>query len=201
MLDYIKGVLARADVTGEEVIIEQGGIGFRITVSRRYLDTLGLPGSDVRAFVELLIINEREMKLFGFSSELERELFRLICKNVKNVGPVTAMKILGAGSVLQMKSAIANNEYSFFSSVKGIGGKTSERIVRELKDAVRGFDTGEMTAETGHAVSDNAADAVKTLIALGVSERAAYDKVNIALENAEEEMSVEELVKQVLQGN
>ncbi len=201
MLDYIKGVLSRTDVLNEEVVLEQNGIGFRLSVSRRFLDGLGHAGSDVKAFVELLIINEREMKLFGFSSEMERELFRLICRNVKNVGPATAMKILGAGSVAQMKSAIANNEYGFFSAIKGIGGKTSERIVRELRDAVRKFDTGEEEETGAPAASDAVTVAVKTLVALGISERSAYDKVQLAIESSEDELSVEEIVKQVLQRN
>jgi holliday junction DNA helicase RuvA len=196
MLEYIRGTLAAVTRPGDEVVIDHAGLGYRVSVSQRTIDALPPVGGAVTLFTEF-VPGEREFRIFGFLTVAERTLFRLICDQVKNVGPVTAMKVMGAGSVGQMKQAVLNNETGFFSQIKGVGPKTSERLVHDLRDqvSVLADDPG---APVTPGPAAGRADAVKTLVTLGFTESAALDRVNQALK-AGGDPDVEELIKRALQ--
>lgn len=197
MLDYIRGVLSRVAAEEEEIVVDKGGIGFLISVSSRLIDNLPPQGEEVQIFVDL-IANEREIRLYGFASCLSRSFFRLICRYVKNVGPSTAMHILAGGTVDQMQQAVLEGNAAFFSIAKGVGKKTAERIVHELKDHVSGLDTGTPAAGPDGGKTGIRADAVKTLAALGIPENMAVEKVQAALRETEEPFEIEDLVKKAL---
>ncbi|MFH1709090.1 MAG: Holliday junction branch migration protein RuvA [Planctomycetota bacterium] len=196
MLDYIRGTLTAADRPGDEVVIDHGGLGFRVSVSARTMDALPPVGGPLTMFVEF-VPGEREFRLFGFLSATERSLFRLICAEVKNVGPVTAIKVMGAGTVGRMKQAILEGETGFFSQIKGVGPKTSERLVHDLRDRAAAL-ADEPGAPAAPAAGGVRADAVKTLVTLGFTEAAAFERVAQVLK-AGGSPDLEEIVKRALQ--
>jgi len=197
MLDYIRGTLSRVGATEEEIVVDHQGIGFLISISARLIDTLPPQGEEVHIFVDL-VANEREIRLYGFSTELSRSFFRLICRHVKNVGPATAMHILAGGTVEEMKQAILEGNPGVFSIAKGVGKKTAERIVHELKDSISGLDTGTPSAGPGSEEAGVRNDAVKTLAALGIPENIAAEKVHAALRETDKPFEVEDIVKKAL---
>ena len=197
MLDYIRGPLTRVDMLQEEIVIDHQSLGFRVSVSRRLIDTLPPQGEEIHIFVDL-VANEREISLYGFENQAARSFFRLICKQVKNVGPSIAMRILSGGTVADMKQAILQENDAFFSAIKGIGKKTAERIVHELKDVIAGLVTGTAARKPESGEMLIRSDAIKTLVALGIPENSAVERVNSVLNEAEEKLEVEDVVKKAL---
>ena len=197
MLDYIRGPLARVDVLQEEIVIDHQGLGFRVSVSSRLIDALPPQGEEIHIFVDM-VANEREISLYGFENQTARSFFRLICRHVKNVGPSIAMRVLSSGTVADMRHAVLQENDGFFSSIKGIGKKTAERIVHELKDVISGLPVGPAERALQSEEIQVRNDAVKTLVALGIPENNAAEKVNSVLKETEEELEVEEIVKKAL---
>ena len=197
MLDYIRGPLASIDVLQEEIVIDHQGLGFRVSVSGRLISTLPPKGEEVYIFVDM-VANEREISLYGFENQAARSFFRLICRHVKNVGPSIAMRILASGTVADMKQAILQENNGFFSAIKGIGKKTAERIVHELKDVVAGLPTGSAVREPESGEVLVRSDAIKTLVALGLPENSAVERINSVLKETEEDLEVEDIVKKAL---
>lgn len=197
MFDYIKGPLVRTDIVNEEIVIDLSGAGFRISVPARLIDRLPPPGEEVHVFVDL-IAGEKDFSLYGFENEGSRSLFRLVCRQVKNVGPSTAMRILSAGTASDIKQAVLKEQDGFFSSVKGIGKKTAQRIVHELRDSITDLAEETVSEEPRDGDAGIRHDAVKTLVALGIPENTAVEKVHDVLRQEEITIDVEELVKRAL---
>lgn len=198
MFDYIKGMLAAVDYFNEKVVIENQDIGYSIEVSKAVLDTLPSTGEPIKLFVQFSV-SERDVRLFGFNLEVEREFFRLICAQVKNVGPSTALRILGSGSIAKMKEAVLRGETEIFRSVKGVGAKTAARIVNELKDYIGALDTSLIEGDTRSSYDYNTrSDAIKTLVSLGFSENTAVEKIDHVLKTIDSESTLEEVVKLAL---
>jgi len=196
MLDYITGTLTEVDAAASEVVVETHGIGFRMSVPTRVLDTLPPPGKEVTVYLEM-VAGERDISLYGFADPAQRAFFRLIRKHVKNVGPALAMRVLSRGSVGEMREAVLRQEVDFFSMIKGIGKKTAERIVRELRDAVAAL-PAEARKEGAEGLSSVRSDALKALVALGIPEQAAAARVNAVIESAEGPLDVETVIKKAL---
>jgi holliday junction DNA helicase RuvA len=136
----------------DHVVIEAGGVGYRLTVSSETLRAV--PATGREAFLQTeLIAREDSLSLFGFASEEERELFGQLV-SVSGVGPKVAIAVLSGGPARELLRAIATGDAKRFQAVPGIGKRTAERIIVELREKVAGALEGEIAAgvaESGDA--------------------------------------------------
>jgi Holliday junction DNA helicase RuvA len=152
MIAAVRGevMVRRAD----HVVIDAGGVGYRLTVSSETLKAVPAAGSESFLHAEL-IAREDSLSLYGFSSEEERDLFRLLI-SVSGVGPKVAVAALSGGSARELLRAIAAGDAKRFQAVPGIGKRTAERIIVELREKVAGSLEEEVAlaaAESGDARS------------------------------------------------
>lgn len=124
------------------VVIETGGVGYRMAVSSETLSKLPQAGEQARLFTHL-VLRDDAMQLFGFASEPERELFLMLIE-VQGVGPKVALAVLSGGAPRELLNAIAAGDSARFQAVKGIGKRTAERIIVELREKVAGKVTDEI---------------------------------------------------------
>jgi Holliday junction DNA helicase RuvA len=120
----------------DHVVIDAGGVGYRLAVSSETLKAVPAAGSDAFLHAEL-ISRDDSLSLYGFSSEEERDLFRLLI-TVSGVGPKVALATLSGGSTRDLLRAIAAGDAKRFQAVPGIGKRTAERIIVELREKVAG---------------------------------------------------------------
>ncbi len=192
MISYLNGKLASK--RDGECIIDVNGVGYGVEISNQTLGTLPSAGESVK----LLIYHhftESEQRLFGFTSQKEKNLFeRLI--TVKGIGPKLGLTILSGMPAASLMEAIVTQNTSALSGISGIGKKTAERMVLELKDKL--FDETQPSVVSGSIEGRNRHDeAISALEALGFSKRESAQMVNqIAAKNAG--ASVSEIVKQAL---
>jgi Holliday junction DNA helicase RuvA len=128
----------------DHVVIDAAGVGYRLAVSAETLKAVPASGSDALLHAEL-IAREDSLALYGFSSEEERDLFRLLI-SVSGVGPKVAMATLSGGSARVLLRAIAAGDAKRFQAVPGIGKRTAERIIVELREKVAGALEEEVTS-------------------------------------------------------
>lgn len=201
MIDYIKGELA--ELTPAQAVIEAAGVGYALNISlNTYTAIQGK--KDVKLFVhESLVTGGRDdsYTFFGFASKQERDLYRLLI-SVSGVGANTARMILSASSPADLSNAIASGNERLLKGVKGIGLKTAQRIIVDLKDKVVALGIAqEVTMGEGGstvAVNNEVMDeAVSALTMLGFSP-APSAKVVKALLEENAAMPVEQVVKEAL---
>lgn len=201
MIDYIKGELA--ELTPAQAVIEAAGVGYALNISlNTYTAIQGK--KDVKLFVhESLVTGGRDdsYTFFGFASKQERDLYRLLI-SVSGVGANTARMILSAASPADLSNAIASSNERLLKGVKGIGLKTAQRIIVDLKDKVVALGIAQEVTigEGGSAVAVNNEvmdEAVSALTMLGFSP-APSAKVVKALLEENAAMPVEQVVKEAL---
>ena len=191
MITHIEGKLIEKKPT--YVIIDVNGIGYKIKIS---LQTFSLINSETCKLFTHLSIKEDSHTLFGFFNENERHLFRDLI-SVSGVGPSTAQVILSTYSTEEIITHIISANVSAVQSVKGIGAKTAQRIIIDLKDKVgKGLPSSDFLFDK----MDNTMkkEALSALIALGFAKKVADDKISKVLKLNPEIGSVEELVKTAL---
>ncbi len=119
-----------------EVVVDCGGVGYRLAVSAETLTEVPSVGRNVRLFSHL-VVRDDAMQLYGFASDAERELFLMLI-GVQSVGPKVALAVLSGGTPSELTAAIATGDAARFQAVPGIGKRTAERIIVELKEKVAG---------------------------------------------------------------
>jgi Holliday junction DNA helicase RuvA len=183
--DHLRGaVTSRADGA---VVLEVGGVGFRLAVSSSTLRQVP-PSGEATLYAHLLIREER-IDLFGFATEAERHLFRQLLL-VTGVGPAIAMALLSAYEPESLASHIARGDVALLTRVKGVGRRTAERILVELRDRI------EAAASPAPAPLPKVReDAVRALCSLGLPRAEAERRVAAVPEG---ELPLEELVKRAL---
>ncbi len=155
-----------------------------------------MPGVQIKILTHLQIREDAHV-LYGFMSALERDLFRLLVMHVSGIGPKTALDVLSGISVTQFKAAVVNNDAGLLAKTKGIGKKTAERIIVELKDKV-GVAAAWEAASEANAPDARINDAVLALISLGYKQVDAHKAVKQASEKGGATQLVEELVRAAL---
>ena len=162
MIASVRGeVLARLPV---ETVIEAGGVGYRLAVSSGTLSDVPAVGHQARLFTHL-VLRDDGMHLFGFSTEAERELFLMLIA-VQSVGPKVALAVLSGGTPRELLNAIASGDSGRFQAVPGIGKRTAERIIVELREKVAGRVTDDIVVRRT-ATDDPRALAREGLLGLG----------------------------------
>jgi holliday junction DNA helicase RuvA len=119
-----------------EVVIEAAGVGYRLAVSSGTFADVPQAGSEGRLFTHL-VLRDDGMQLYGFSTKSERELFLMLI-GVQSVGPKVALAVLSGGTPRELLNAIASGDSARFQAVPGIGKRTAERIIVELREKVAG---------------------------------------------------------------
>jgi len=190
MIAHIKGRLI--EKTPTYVVIDCNGVGYELKISLNTFSKLG--DSEVCSLHTHFVVREDAQLLYGFKETSERELFRLLI-SVSGVGSATAMMILSSLSPNETKQAILNSDVNVLKSVKGIGAKSAERIIIDLRDKI-GKVEGAITISNplSNTVKE---EALSALVMLGFSKNPA-EKALDKLIAIGEELTVEELIKRTL---
>ncbi len=196
MISYIRGPLAEVDE--DRIVVEAGNVGYNIHVPLPLLETLPPLGSEVRIYTYLRV-QEDAMTLYGFGSRQDLRMFKRLL-GVNGVGPKGALAILSALSPADLRLAILTGDAKAISRAPGIGIRTAQRVILDLKEKVSAEDvplslSGESAAAAQQAaagVSGAGKEAVEALVALGYSQTEAVKAVRQA---ASEDMTAEQILK------
>lgn len=192
MIDYIKGQITELSPT--EVIIETYGIGYRILISLQTYE--GLNGKkDATVYIHHYLREDEEL-YYGFTTKDERELFRLLI-GVSGIGASTARMMLSSLTADEIRNAIIAEDINKIKSIKGIGLKSAQRLILELKDKVvkgAGADNNVLFSSTTNAATE---EAVTALVMLGFT-KANVTKAVTAVLKENPGASLEEIIKQSL---
>lgn len=190
MYDFLRGEIA--EIAPTYAVIDCGGVGYYVNISlNTYTAIQNLREAKVFVYEA---IREDAYTLYGFRDKEEREMFELLI-SVSGVGPNTARMILSSLTVDDLMSVIASGNSGMLKSVKGIGAKTAQRIIVDLKDKVAGVGSATAVAETGNGEAYE--EAVAALVMLGFT-RAAVQKAVGKLLREQPTLKVEEIIKMAL---
>ncbi len=195
MITFLNGLLI--EKSPARVVLDVGGVGYEVFIPLSSYDRLGSEGQACRLLI-FDYLREDLHNLYGFASERERRLFGLLM-TVTGIGPKLAMTVLSGLSVRDLISAIAGGDLKRLGGITGIGKKTAERIVVELRDKLPQADVLEAAAPAPAPAGDTRVrDAVLALISLGYKQADAQKMAGMALAAGPPSMSVEELVRKAL---
>ena len=198
MITFLKGKLT--DALPTQVVIDVNGIGYEVLIPLSSFEKLPELGQAVTLKTQL-VVREDSQTLYGFATNDERELFRMI-QGVSGIGPRLALNVLSGMDVVSFKGAIGTGDVKRLSSINGIGKKTAERMVLELKDKL-GLVSGGAAAPLGQALAAHdkpIADAAAALEALGTKPLEALKAAQAARAMLGPQASLEELVRAALKG-
>jgi Holliday junction DNA helicase RuvA len=191
MYEYIKGIVA--ELTPTYVVVETGGMGYAVNISLQTYSSIGTL-KEVQLWIHHIVREDAEL-MFGFFEKEEREIFRLLI-GVSGIGPNTARMILSSLASGEVRAAIMQDDIRKLQSIKGIGMKTAQRLVVELKDKI--IKTTDTTGAPGGAsVAGLHEEALSALIMLGFA-KAPADKVLTGLLREKQQMALEDLIKAAL---
>lgn len=193
MYEYIQGTLA--ELNPAEAILEAGGVGYKILISLGTFSHIEHRGGETVKLYLYHLLREDEEALYGFATKEERGLFTLLI-SVNGVGPGTARMMLSSLSSDELQNAIIGGDVARIKSIKGIGAKTAERIILELRDKIVKGDSKPLAGFTT-VKSEVRAEAFNALVLLGFAKpnvEKALDKVLTATP----EISLENLIKNCL---
>jgi Holliday junction DNA helicase RuvA len=196
MISYLKGILVEKEPT--RIVVDVAGVGYEVAVPLNCFDRL--PRVDQPCKVLTYDhVREDAHQLYGFLSEDERRMFVLLM-GVSGIGPKLALSVLSGLTVRELKVSVAGGDVKRLSSIPGVGKKTAERIVVDLRDKISQGEVMEAIAGTGtHAADLRIRDAVLALVALGYKQDLAHKMVMAVVQGASTEgMSVEELIRKAL---
>ena len=194
MIGFIKGILRDKDY--DNITVECGGVGFNIMVTNSCMANLPSVDEEVKIYT-YLHVREDEMSLYGFESPEEKKLFLQLI-TVSGVGSKTAIQILSAERMSAIINSIINEDTSVIANCKGIGKKTAERIIVELKDKIKPFDYIIPNDNLMTAVQENTKaleDALIVLTSLGLTKNDATKKAKEVMTKTD---TAEDIVAKVL---
>jgi Holliday junction DNA helicase RuvA len=193
MIAYLKGKLVHKEPT--HVIVEVGGVGYQASISFNTFSDIK-DREDIRLSTYLHVREDAHV-LFGFSTEAEKSMF-LNLISVNGVGPNTAMMVLSSLPPEELKSAILREDAATLQAVKGIGGKTAQRLILELRDKLRKSTSNEIPTLGGTSNNTTRQEALTALMTLGIPRAAAEKSIETVLKKSGNTISLEDLVKQAL---
>jgi Holliday junction DNA helicase RuvA len=181
MIAFLDGELVEALPT--QIVIAVNGVGYSIQIPVSSFERLPHVGQRLRILTHLVIREDAHL-LFGFMTAEERDLFRLLLQHVTGVGPKIALAVLSGMSVPSFKSAVIQNDVTLLSRISGVGRRTAERIVLELKDRVGVAAAWEVAAAGRNDQESKVNDALLALLSLGFKQVDAQRALKKAQENA-----------------
>src|SRR3989441_10796388 len=196
MITFLDGRLVSALPT--QAIVDVNGVGYEVFIPLSSYDKLPGAGQSIHILTHLAVREDAHV-LYGFMTVAERDLFRLLVNNVSGIGPKLALAVLSGMSVTNFKAAVVNSDIAALAKISGLGKKTAERIVLELKDKL-GVAAAWEAATAAHAPTpeqEQMSEAVLALIALGYKQIDAHKAVR-ELQEKGEVKPAEELVKLAL---
>ena len=190
MITHIRGKLVEKNPT--YVVVEAGGLGYFLNIS---LNTFSqLPDDESVFLYTYLSVKEDSQTLFGFTTKIERELFKLLI-SVSGVGPSIARTMLSSMSTDEIKHAIATGNSDVIQSVKGIGAKTAQRVIIDLKDKIlKSFAIDEVSVPLSNTTKEEALSALEVLGFMRKHAEKVIDKILVSDAN----LKVEQLIKMAL---
>lgn len=197
MITFLKGTLVEALPT--RITVDVGGVGYDVLIPLSSFDRLPAPGREIHVLTHLAVREDAHV-LYGFMTAAEREMFRLLINTVSGIGPKIALNVLSGMNVSMFRGAVAGGDVKALSQISGVGKKTAERIVVELRDKIGAAGALE-AASAKHALSPDdqkTNDATLALMALGFKQTEAHDAVRAAQAMLGASATVEQLVRACL---
>lgn len=204
MIAYVQGILENLEI--DKAIIDVGGIGYEVNISASTCDRMPGIGDNVKLYT-YMNVKEDEMSLFGFLTRDEIRMFKMLI-TVSGIGPKGALSILSVFDTDDLRFAILAGDVKTISKAPGIGKKTAERLVLELRDKISNADItgGVESAVAGSAASGKSSgedassrdEAVEALAALGYNATDAMKAVRKVLSSTEEKLDTEAILKLAL---
>ena len=197
MITFLHGTLVAALPT--QVTVDVHGVGYEMLIPLSSFDKLPAPGNEVRVLTHLAIREDAHV-LYGFLTAAERDLFRLLINTVSGIGPKIALNILSGMNPTLFRGAVANSDVKALSRISGVGKKTAERIVVELKDKIGAAGAWEASSAQRALSPDEQKfnDAVLALVALDFKPFEAQESVRGAQALLGTQATAEELVRAAL---
>jgi len=197
MIAFLKGKLVHRDPT--HVVIDVNGVGYHVIISLQTFSAIK-EQENIMLFTHLSIREDAHV-LFGFSHESEKKLFQQLV-SVSGVGPSTAIVMLSYMNSSELKNAIVHEDAAALQAIKGIGGKTAQRVIIELKDKLK-KESWEDTQPTVSGGPHNSLrrEALFALLTLGLPKAAAEKSVDTVLKKSGNTVTLEDLVKQALKNS
>ncbi|QLG44548.1 Holliday junction branch migration protein RuvA [Costertonia aggregata] len=187
MIHHLKGKLVEKNPTN--VIVECAGVGYFVNISLHTFSRL-IDSENISLFTHLQV-KEDSHTLFGFAEKSEREIFRLLL-SVSGIGSSTARTMLSSLSPVQIRDAIAMGDVPIIQGIKGIGAKTAQRVILDLKDKVlKIYDIDEVSVSPNNT---NKEEALSALEVLGFARRQS-EKIVDKITNQDPTLSVEDIIK------
>ena len=194
MITFLRGKLIEALPT--QATVEVHGVGYEVLIPLSSFDKLPAPGSEVHLLTHLAIREDAHV-LYGFMTGAERDIFRLLIHTVSGIGPKIALNVLSGMNPTALRGAVANGDVKALSQISGVGKKTAERIVVELRDKIGAAGAWEASSAQ-RSLSDadqKINDAVLALMALGFKQPEAHDAIRASQALLGPRAAVEDLVR------
>jgi len=197
MITFVEGVLEK--VLPTLIVINAGGIGYQILIPLSSFERMPEVGSKLKIATHHHVREDAQL-LYGFYSEAERDLFRLLLANVSGVGPKLALAVLSGMSLEQFKTAVICSDIAAISRISGVGKKTAERVILELKDKLGVAAQWEASSlhEASGGKEKHLHDAVLALISLGYKQGDADREARKAFAVLGTTASTEEITREAL---
>lgn len=193
MIGFVEGIIEYIDV--DKIVVNNNGVGYNVFMPASQIDTLNVDET-VRVFT-YLNVREDAMQLFGFLTRDDLEVFKLLI-TVNGIGPKGGLAVLSTITTDDLRVAVISEDARAISKAPGIGAKTAQKVIIELKDKLNLEDVLEPKSDANFQVNDNnsMSEAVMALVALGYSQADAYKAVK-SIDNIEE-LDVENVIKMAL---
>ncbi len=198
MIDFIRGIVAEREPTIAS--IDANGVGYELLITLSTYEKLPAVGSEARLFTHFYV-REDTQKLYGFLTKAEREIFRQLI-GVSSIGPKTAISILSKISPEELVKCLALGDPSRLTKIPGVGAKTAERLILELRGKLRAGPFEGSAAGGIHATGPvgGGSEACEALLSLGYNEKQVYKAIERVRQVApDKDMPVEEWIRKALQ--
>ncbi|HET9135010.1 MAG TPA: Holliday junction branch migration protein RuvA [Candidatus Kapabacteria bacterium] len=196
MISSIKGILLQKEPT--LLVIEASGVGYDILCTQTAYEQAAAVGNEYKVYTRL-IIREDSQTLYGFSSTQERDVFDLSVA-VSGIGPKTALAIVSAFAAPKVREAIVNKDLITLTAIPGVGKKTAERLIVELRDKLI-KDESSLAGDEGDGTSNVRSEALSALVSLGYNRATAEKAIrDVIRSNPKDAEKVESLIKAALKG-
>jgi Holliday junction DNA helicase RuvA len=193
MISFLRGKLVHKDPT--HVIIDVGGVGYQVSISLHTFSEI--KDKEDLKLLTYFHVREDSQVLFGFATAAEKQMFQYLI-SVNGVGPSTALVVLSFLPPDELRAAIIREDAAALQAVKGIGGKTAQRLILELRDKVKKDGSDQAIGIPGFVGNTVRNEALSALITLGIAKPVAEKSIDSVLKKSGNTFSLEELIKQAL---